>query len=178
MRNIIKIHDKEFEVFIDEKAIYNAIINLSEKMNNDMAGKNPLFIIVLKGGFMFGSDLFKHLNIECELDFISLSSYDGMTSTQKVKELFEFNIKIKGRTIVIIEDVIDTGITMKYIIDKFNDEKAKEVKIATLLFKPDSFNENFKIDYIGFSIPNDFVVGYGLDYNGHGRNLKSIYKII
>ena len=154
----IKVHDKEISF--------------------EMAGKNPLFLIVLNGAFMFAAELFKHLNIECEISFVKLSSYSGTASTNVVRELIGLDHAVSGRNIVLVEDIIDTGLTMNYTINNLKKLEAGSVRVATMLFKPKAFRENFHIDYIGLEIPNDFIVGYGLDYNEHARNYPDIYKIV
>ncbi|MEZ5148698.1 MAG: hypoxanthine phosphoribosyltransferase [Bacteroidales bacterium] len=174
----IKIHDKEFSLYIKEEDIQDRVKKVAEDITRDMAGKNPLFLIVLNGAFMFAGDLFKYVNFPCEISFVKLSSYIGTKTTSVVRELIGLDEVLHDRSVVIIEDIIDTGITMGVTQEKLKKLEAEEVKIATLLFKPDAFKMNYKIDYIGLEIPNDFIVGYGLDYDGHGRNLPDIYKTI
>ena len=174
----VKVHDKEFSEFINSEKIENAVSEIAEKINTDLKGKNPLFLVVLNGAFIFASDLLKKVTIPCEISFVKLSSYIGTKTTSVVRELIGLDEVLTGRTVVIIEDIIDTGITMGVTTEKLKKLEADEVYIATLLFKPDAFKMNYDIDYIGMKIPNDFIVGYGLDYNGHGRNLPDIYKII
>ena len=174
----VKVHELEFSEFISAKEIAKAVKNIADKINKDMDGKNPLFLVVLNGAFMFAADLMKEITIPCEISFVKLSSYIGTKTTSTVRELIGLDEVLHDRTVVIVEDIIDTGITMGVTIEKLRMLEAKEVKIATLLFKPDAFKMSYEIDYIGLKIPNDFIVGYGLDYNGHGRNLADIYKII
>lgn len=174
----VKVHDKEFSEFISSKKIEEAVAEIAEKINTDLKGKNPLFLVVLNGAFIFASDLLKKVTIPCEISFVKLSSYIGTKTTSVVRELIGLDEVLTGRTVVIIEDIIDTGITMGVTTEKLKKLQAEEVFIATLLFKPDAFKMNYDIDYIGIKIPNDFIVGYGLDYDGHGRNLPDIYKII
>lgn len=174
----VKVHDKEFSEFISSKKIEKAVAEIAEKINTDLKGKNPLFLVVLNGAFIFASDLLKKVTIPCEISFVKLSSYIGTKTTSVVRELIGLDEVLTGRTVVIIEDIIDTGITMGVTTEKLKKLQADEVFIATLLFKPDAFKMNYDIDYIGIKIPNDFIVGYGLDYDGHGRNLPDIYKII
>jgi hypoxanthine phosphoribosyltransferase len=176
--NKIRIHDKQFEPFIGYTTIDEAIERLAHQMNKDLEGKTPLFLVILNGSFMFAADLLKKISIPCEISFVKLSSYVGTQSTEQVRELIGFNEEINNRTVIILEDIIDTGITMEKVLDRLNRMGAAEVKIATLLFKPSAFQKDFKIDYIGIEIPNDFIVGFGLDYDGFGRNLKDIYKIV
>ncbi len=174
----IKVRDKEFSISITAEKIQKTVSKIAEKINNDLHGKVPLFIVVLNGAFIFAADLFKKINIDCEVTFVKLSSYVGTQTTSTVRELIGLDEAIKGRSVVIIEDIIDTGITMDHTIKKLKHFKAADVKIATLLFKPDAFQKHFKIDYIGMEIPNDFIVGYGLDYDGFARNYPDIYKIV
>ncbi len=174
----VKFHDKEFKIFISANEIDSAISKVARTINKDYEGKNPLFIIVLNGAFMFASDMLKKITIDCEITFVKLSSYVGTKTTHSVRELIGLDESLAGRNVIIVEDIIDTGITMANTIPKLQHLDAKDVKIATLLFKPKAFQKDFSIDYIGMEIGNDFIVGYGLDYDGLGRNLADIYKII
>jgi len=174
----IKVKDKEFRLFIKSKEIDKTVKKIADQINHDMVGKVPLFIVVLNGAFIFASDLFKRINVDCEVTFVKLSSYSGTQSTQIVRELIGLDEVLKERTIVIIEDIIDTGITMDNTINKLKHLEAADVRVATLLFKPNAFQKEFKIHYKGIDIPNDFIVGYGLDYDGFGRNYPDIYKIV
>ncbi|MCK4638435.1 MAG: hypoxanthine phosphoribosyltransferase [Bacteroidales bacterium] len=174
----IKVRDKEFSISITAEEIQKIVSKIAKKINNDLLGKVPLFIVVLNGAFIFAADLFKKINIDCEVTFVKLSSYVGTQTTSTVRELIGLDKAIKGRSVVIIEDIIDTGITMEYTIQKLKHFEAADVRIATLLFKPDAFQKDFKIDYLGMEIPNDFIVGYGLDYDGFARNYPDIYKIV
>lgn len=175
----VKIQDKVFETFIPYERIRSAVEDISEKMNKEFEGKNPLFVCILNGSFMFATELYKRISIiESEITFVKLSSYQGDKSTGKVKQLIGLNEDIKGRTVVILEDIVDTGITIDNISQQLQGMNPKEVKIATLLLKPDALTKDIKLDYIGLEIPNDFIVGYGLDYNGQGRNLIDIYKVV
>jgi len=176
--NTIKVHDKHFELFISSENIQNTIEGLAEQLNRDLEGKNPLFLVVLNGAFIFAADLFKRMRIDCQVSFVKLSSYVGTESTNVVRELIGLDEVLRGRTVVIVEDIIDTGITMAETMSKLRKLEAAEVRLATLLFKPAAFQKDYHIDYIGMEIPNDFIVGYGLDYDGHGRNYPDIYKII
>lgn len=178
MKNIIKVRDKEFSLFISFEEIDSAIAKVASEINNDLKGETPLFLVILNGAFMFAADLFKKIDLDCEISFVKLASYTGTQTSSIVKELIGLGEDIKGRTIVIVEDIVDTGITMESLINQLKERDVKEVRIAALLFKPDAFIKEFNIDYIGMNIPNDFIVGYGLDYDGHGRNFKDIYKII
>ena len=175
----VKLLDREFRVSIPAEKIDNAIAEIAEKMNKDLAGKNPMFICILNGSFMFASDLMKLITVEnAEITFMRLTSYEGMGTTGKVKKLMGFTEDLKDRTVVILEDIIDTGITMENTLKQIDEYKPKEVVVATMLFKPDALKRDVKIDYVGIDIPNDFIVGRGLDYDGIGRNLPDIYTVI
>lgn len=178
MADKIKLHDKEFEKFIDRKKIEQAVEKVSAEINRDMAEKNPLFLVVLNGAFVFAADLLRSFTYDCDISFIKLSSYLGTKSTHTVREVIGLDTNVKDRHVILVEDIIDTGITMEHIIAQMKKLEAKDVKLATLLHKPDSFEKDFPIDYIGLNIPNGFIVGCGLDYDGKGRNLPDIYKIV
>lgn len=173
----VQVDDKTFRLSISAKEIDEAVTSVANRINKELEGSNPLFLVVLNGAFIFASDLLKKITIPCEVSFVKLSSYVGTKSTATVRELIGLDEVLVGRTIVIVEDIIDTGLTMGVTINKLRHLEARTVKIATLLFKPHAFEMDYKIDYIGLEIPNDFIVGYGLDYNGYGRNLPDIYKI-
>jgi len=174
----ITVKDKEFKLSISAGQINEAVERIAGELNRDLKDKNPLFLVVLNGAFVFAADLYRKITVESEISFVKLASYSGTASTSEVKELIGLNEKLKGRTIVIIEDIIDTGTTMQYLINKLKYIGAAEVILVALLFKPSAFRESFRIDYLGLEIPNDFIVGYGLDYDGFGRNSADIYKII
>jgi hypoxanthine phosphoribosyltransferase len=176
--NTIKVKDKEFKLSIKAAEIDAAVQSIADRLNHDMQGKNPIFLVILNGAFIFAADLYRKITIESEISFVKLASYSGTSSTSEVKELIGLNEKLKGRTVVILEDIIDTGTTMQYLINKLDYLGVAEVKLAALLFKPTAFRESFRIDYLGLEIPNDFIVGYGLDYDGFGRNYADIYKIV
>jgi len=174
----IKVLDKEFAPFILYSEITKATARIANEINKEFAGTNPLFVVTLNGAFMFASDLLKKITIDCEISFAKLSSYESMKSTENIKELIGVEEDIRNRNIIIIEDIIDTGLTMDYMLKKLSEKGQPHVKIVSLLFKKEAFKKTFPIDYIGFTIPNNFVVGYGLDYNGYGRNLTNIYTHI
>lgn len=174
----IRIKDKQFKTFITEEQILKEVARVGEEINRDLADANPLFVSVLNGSFMFTADLMKHVNVPCEISFVKLASYAGTSSSGKVKELVGLNDDITGRTIVIVEDIIDTGLTMERLIETLKARNPKEIRIATLLVKPDKLKVDLDINYIAMSIPNDFIVGYGLDYDGLGRNYRDIYTVI
>ena len=173
----ITLHNKTFEVSISENEISEIINSMANQINN-LSTEKPLFIAVLNGSFLFAADIMRKITIsDCEISFIKLASYSGTKSTGEVNKLIGINKDIKGRNIIILEDIIDTGITLEKIIDLLEKEDVNSIKTATLLFKPDTYKKNINIDFIGKSIPNNFVVGYGLDYDEIGRNLPHIYKL-
>ena len=175
----IKILDKEFKLCIPYERIKSAIEDMADKMNKELAGKNPLFICILNGSFMFAAELFKHITLmETEITFAKLSSYDGVKTTGNVKQLIGLNNNIEDRTVVVLEDIIDTGITIDYIVEQLTSKQPSEIIIATLLFKPDALVKNVQPNYVGIEISDDFIVGFGLDYNNYGRNLRDIYSAI
>ena len=174
----VKVLDKEFSIYIPQEKIESAIQTVADQLNHDMADKNPLFLVVLNGAFMFASELFKRLTIPCEISFVKLSSYSGTETTNVVRELIGLDHSLEGRNVVVVEDIVDTGHTMRYTLEKLRDLRAADVRIATLFFKPKSFQYNYPINYKAMDIDNEFIVGYGLDYNQQGRNLPDIYKVI
>ncbi|MDD2995741.1 MAG: hypoxanthine phosphoribosyltransferase [Paludibacter sp.] len=174
----IQIKDKEFALSIPESDILAAVKRVGEEINRDMVDKDPLFICVLNGAFMFAGDLMKTVNIPCEITFVKLSSYDGIYTTGAVKEIIGLNESVVDRNVVVVEDIVDTGITMERILSSLNAKGAKSIRVATFLQKPDALQRDIQIDYIAMKIPNDFIVGYGLDYDGYGRNLKDIYTVV
>ena len=173
----VTILDKEFELFIESDTIQDSIRRVAADMNNELEGKNPIFIAILNGSFMFAGDLMKHVTIPSEITFVRIASYRGVTSTKDIKEVLGLVENIKDRTVVIIEDIVDTGHTIERLINQFEALGPKEIKIATLLFKPKALVKDVKPDFVALEIPNDFIVGFGLDYDGYGRNLRDIYKI-
>lgn len=177
MAEKVQLHDKVFRKFILKEEIDAAIEKVGEQLNTDLGDKNPLFLVVLNGAFVFAADVLRTFKHDCDISFIKLSSYVGTKTTHTVREVIGLDTNVKGRTVVLIEDIIDTGITMDHIIQQMKKMEAHEVKTATMLFKPDAIEKDFPIDYVGVEIPNDFIVGYGLDYDGKGRNLPDIYKI-
>lgn len=174
----VTLKDKTFGISIPETELLKAVDNVAEKMNADLKGKNPLFLIVLNGAFMFASDLLKRVEIPAQLSFVKVSSYCGTCSSGNVTELIGLNEDVKGRTVVIIEDIVDSGRTMYGMVEKLKSMGVGELRIATLFFKPEALRYDLNIDYAAMEIPNDFIVGYGLDYDGYGRNLRDIYTLI
>lgn len=176
-KNLITLHDKLFAPYLSAKEIDHAVETVANQINADYEGTMPLFIGVLNGSFMFASDLMKKINVSCEISFAKFSSYQGTSSTGEIAELIGVNQAITGRDVIVIEDIVDTGQTVEKVIEILEEKGAKSVRIATLLFKPEVFNKSFQIHYIGKHIPNKFVVGYGLDFDGLGRNLEEIYQL-
>ncbi len=171
------LKDKIFELFISDNEINDIVSEIANKIN-DSEIKDPLFIAVLNGSFLFASDIMRKINLpHAEISFIKLASYSGTESLGEVQELIGVNSDLSGRNIVILEDIIDTGNTLEKIISLLNSQHVNDIRIATLLFKPDAYKKDIRIDYIGKSIENKFVVGYGLDYDQIGRNLPHIYKL-
>lgn len=178
MKEIVTIKDKQFKISITEQEIEQSIVRIAKQINEDLADKNPIFLAVLNGSFMFAGELMKHVDVPSEITFVRLASYQGVLSTNKVQEILGLNESIEARTVVIVEDIVDTGNTMVALLEELKRYNPREVRIATLLLKPDALKQPLKLDYVALEIPNDFIVGYGLDYDGYGRNLKDIYKII
>ncbi|MEI6049759.1 MAG: hypoxanthine phosphoribosyltransferase [Bacteroidota bacterium] len=174
----IRILDKKFREVITEKAILDRIDELARQINSDMKGKDVVFLGILNGAFLFAADLFRRIDLQARISFVKLASYEGTSSSGSIKELIGWNEDIKNKTIVVIEDIVDTGNTLERIVDELIIRKASEIKIAAMLHKPDAYTKNIPLDYVGFEIPNDFVVGYGLDYDGFGRNLPSVYTLL
>jgi hypoxanthine phosphoribosyltransferase len=175
---VIKVHDKSFETYLSEETILNRVKEIAGAISKDYAGKRPLFIVILNGSFMFASDLFKHLSIEAELCFIKLASYKGLKSSGSVVTSIGLEDDLFDKEVIIVEDIVDTGKTLHNFLPKLFHQQPKSLKIAALLHKPEATEYSLELNYIGFSIPNKFVVGYGLDYDGLGRNLKEIYQLV
>jgi hypoxanthine phosphoribosyltransferase len=174
----IRVHDKQFEPYLDASTISERIKLLAAQLSADYDGKKPLFIAILNGSFMFAADLFKELTIDAEICFIKLASYKGTKSTGHVITAIGMDMDIFGREVVILEDIVDTGKTLSEFLPQLTHQQPATMKIVALLHKPEATVFPIKIDYLGFSIPNKFVVGYGLDYDGLGRNIREIYKLV
>jgi len=175
----IKIRDREFKKYIPYEKIISVVQEMADRMRPDLQGKDPLFVCVLNGVFMFAAELIKSLNlIESEITFVKMASYRGTHSTGIIHQLIGLNENIQGRTVVVLEDIIDSGSTIENIIHQLKELHPGEVKIAALLLKPAALVKEVEVDYVGMEIPNDFIVGFGLDYDGYGRNLKDIYSVV
>lgn len=174
---VIQVLDKTFEIYIDRERIAAEVRALATRINSDYAGQDLVFIAVLNGAFMFASDLMKNISVASEITFIKVSSYRGTESTGRVDELIGLNSNLEDKHVIILEDIIDTGITIEKIRSLLIDQSPASIKVCSLLYKPEAFQGEQEPDYVGFSIPNAFVVGYGLDYNEKGRNLDAIYQI-
>ena len=173
----IIIKDKTFKPYISAEELHTSISNVANEINTQYSGKSPIFIGVLNGSFMFMSDLLKEINLQCTVSFVKLASYEGTTTTGKVNELIGLNEDLEGQDIILVEDIVDTGNTLVKLYEILQNKKVNSIKIASLLFKPEAYHKPYPIDYIGKEIPNAFVLGYGLDYDGYGRNLSSIYVL-
>jgi len=176
--NHITIKNKKFELFLGSEAIQNRITELAKILSDDLKDKNPVFLGILNGSFMFAADLLRQLSFDARITFLKLASYKGAKSTGDIKQLIGLNENLTNENVVILEDIVDTGLTIEHIMNQISGYKPASVKIVTLLLKSAAYKKNIQLDYIGFKIPDDFVVGYGLDYEGFGRNYKDIYKII
>jgi|ERR1044072_8966486 hypoxanthine phosphoribosyltransferase len=176
--SIIKVHDKQFQPYIGAKELQLRIKEMADQINKDLEGEKPLFIAILNGSFMFAADVFKYLSIEAEISFIKLVSYKGTKSTGNVVTSIGLDEDLYGRTVVILEDIVDTGKTLHQFLPQLEHQQPKKLMIAALLTKPEAMVHPIKIDYLGFSVPNKFLLGYGLDYDGLGRNLPEIYQLI
>lgn len=174
---MIALHDKEFVPFISNDEIKNAIAKMAQEIEKDFKDDVPVFVGVLNGSFMVVAELASKYHFDCEFTFVRLSSYDGIESTGKVKKLIGLNHVLAGRSVVIVEDIVDTGTTVLELKKLFKKENVKCLKFATLFFKPEAYRQSIKIDYIGIDVQDKFIVGYGLDYKGLGRNLQNVYQL-
>lgn len=175
---IVEVRDKKFSISIPAEEIQKRVKELGASISSDLNGRKPIFLAVLNGSFVFAADLLREITIPCEISFIRMASYSGTSSTGQVKEVMGLNESLKGRTVVIIEDIIDSGLTMQELVALLQKEEPSEIRIASLLVKPNNLKVSLDIPYCCFKIPNDFIVGYGLDYDGEGRNLKNIYTVV
>jgi hypoxanthine phosphoribosyltransferase len=174
----IQVHDKRFKTFISKKEISDQVERLGAEINKDLHGKRPLFIAILNGSFMFASDLFKTLSVEAEVCFIKLASYQGIKSTGNVVTSIGLDVPLKDRDVIVVEDIVDTGKTLSEFLPQLHAQSPASVRIAALLLKPDALQYPIHIDYVGFRVPTKFLLGYGLDYDGLGRNLDEIYQLV
>ena len=173
-----KLIDKGFETSITEAEIEERVKAVADRINKDMADKNPILLAVLNGSFMFAADLMRMLTIPCEISFVKLASYQGTTSTGTIKEVIGINEDLSGRTVIIVEDIVESGLTIKRMIETIGTRAPKSIHICTLLIKPERLTVPLNVEYAAIEIPNDFIVGYGLDYNQQGRNLRDIYTLV
>ena len=176
--SIVQIKDKRFKTFISEDEIQQRVKAVADRINQDMEGKKPLLLAVLNGSFVFAADLMRHITIPCEISFVKLASYEGTVSTGKVVEVMGLNEDITGRDVIIVEDIVDTGKTMERMLDTLGTRNPNSLHICTLLLKPEKLKIPLNIEYAAMEIPNDFIVGYGLDYDQEGRNLRDIYTLV
>ena len=174
----VTIKDKTFETSMSEAEIKARVKELAQQISKDMEGKNPLFLGVLNGAFIFAADLMREMTIPCEISFVKLASYQGTMSTGTIKEIMGINEDISGRTVIILEDIVETGLTIKQMIESLGTRGPASVHVCTLFFKPERLKENLDIEYVAFRIPNDFILGYGLDYDQQGRGLKDLYTLV
>lgn len=174
----VKIHDKTFKLSIPNSELVKTIERVAAEITVDMKGTQPLFVCILNGSFIFAADLLKEIKLPCEVSFVKMASYEGTDTTGNIKELIGFGEEITGRDVIIIEDIVDSGNTMEKVVQRLKESNVKSLKIATLFYKPAAYKKNIPLAYVGLEIPNDFIVGYGLDYDGLGRNLKDIYTWI
>ncbi len=174
---VVTIKDKSFKPFIEADKIQSRIVEISQEINRDFERNNPLFLSILNGSFMFAADLMKSISIDCEISFVKLASYQGTKSTGNVMTLIGLDAEIEDRHIVIIEDIVDTGKTLSELLPNLKRHRPESIRIASLILKPEALQHDIHVDYVGFEIPNDFIVGYGLDYDGLGRNLRDIYQL-
>ncbi|MDR5591728.1 hypoxanthine phosphoribosyltransferase [Christiangramia sp. SM2212] len=173
---MVKLHDLEFEPYISEEEIMQVIDQISETLNKDFGNKNPVFLGVLNGSFMFASEIIKRFNSDCEISFVKMGSYEGTETTGNVKTLLGLNQDLKGRQVILLEDIVDTGNTLVEIDQILKQAEVEDYKVVTLFFKPDAYKKDIPVQYKGMDIPNEFIVGFGLDYDGLGRNLTQVYK--
>jgi hypoxanthine phosphoribosyltransferase len=176
--NVITVKDKQFKPYLNYSSIIHRINELAITINNDYANKEPLFVAVLNGSFMFAAHLYEKIKLPSQITFVKVASYSGTSSTGKVTSLIGLDMPIVNRPIILIEDIVDTGKTMSELITQLNEHQPQSIKIATLIQKPDALKHKVVVDYVGFKIPNDFIVGFGLDYDGYGRNLPDIYQVV
>ncbi len=177
-QQLVRVDDRQFSLYISEAEIEKEVTRIAGELKRDLAGRDPIFMGILNGAFMFASDLFRKLDFPCQITFLKLASYSGTGSTGTVKQLIGINRELRDRVVVVLEDIVDTGITLETILMQLSGYQPAEVRVATFLHKPEATVRKIRLDYVGMEIPNDFVVGYGLDYNEYGRNLREIYQVV
>jgi len=177
-RRIIQVHDKKFRLYLSEEEIQREVSRIAFEMNRDLAESDPIFLGILNGAFMFAADLYKQLEFPCQITFLKMASYSGTYSTGSVKQLIGIGQDLKDRVVVVLEDIVDSGVTLETIIRQLSGYQPREIRVATLLHKPDAAVTKVRLDYVGLEIPNDFILGYGLDYDGYGRNYREIYQLV
>ena len=177
MKNTVVVHGKKFRKLISAAIIQKAISFVAKKIDKDCRNKRPIFLSVLNGSFLFTADLLKRVKCECEISFIKISSYSGTQSTGNMNTLIGLNENLKGRTVVIVEDIVDSGNTLEKVLSELKKHNPKSVKVAALFFKPEAYTKKIKLDYVGMNVPHKFLLGYGLDYDGLGRNLQDVYVL-
>jgi len=174
----IQVKDKSFALFIPEEKILGEIKRIAEQINKDYEGREPVFLAVLNGSFIFAADLLKEVSLPCEISFVKLASYQGVNTTGQIREVIGLNVDLTGRPVIIVEDIVDTGLTMAHMLEVLKQQNPASIDICTLLLKPGKLQVNLDIKYCCMEIPNDFIVGYGLDYDGFGRNTRDIYTLV
>lgn len=173
----IAINDKKFEISIPEREILRQVGRVADEINRDYSGRSPLLLVILDGAFIFAADLMRRLTVDAEVCFVKMASYDGMSSTGNVRRLMDFTKPVAGRDIIIVEDIVDSGLTMETLLHDLQKQSPLSVSVCSLLVKPDNLKANIDITYKCLEIPNDFIIGYGLDLDGKARQLKDIYTV-
>ena len=174
----IQVKDKSFSLFIPEKEILKEVKRIATQINKDFKGEEPVFLAVLNGSFIFAADLMKEISLPCEISFVKLASYQGVSTTGQIREVIGLNIDLTGRRVIIVEDIVDTGLTMAHMLEELKQQNPASIDICTLLLKPGKLQVDLDIKYCCLEIPNDFIVGYGLDYDGYGRNTRDIFTLV
>ena len=177
MHHPVTIHDKQFQIYLSEEQILNRVQELGKQITTDYEGKKPIFISILNGVFVFAADLVRSTATNCEISFVKLASYDGLQSTGSISEKIGLEIDLKDRHVILVEDIIDSGETLHQFLPEIEKMQPASLNLAVLLLKPDAVKYDFDIRYLGFSIPDEFVIGYGMDYDGLGRNLRGLYQL-
>lgn len=177
MKKSVIIHDLKFVLLIPSRKIQDAVSRIAQKIDKDFKNRNPLFLAVLNGSFLFAADLLKKIKTECEISFIKVSSYSGSASTGKVNTLIGVSENLHKRPVIILEDIVDSGITLEAVVSEIKKHNPDSIRVAALFFKPEAYRKKIALNYVGIKVPNKFLVGYGLDHNGRGRNLKDVYAL-